>query len=418
VKSAKLGPLHRRGSTYYCFLPSSTAYGRGPERSLKTKDLSEAKLAYEKLLTAFRAGELANDREQLSLAEACTSYLRHREIRLRPGSFKSERSIVKRLSLFFTPAITLRQVAHLAQLRGYQSARSREGASPKSINNELQVMRRILQDANLWTGELQRLYRPLRVLASDLPTELSQTQALALHSTASRAAEDEAMPLIAVLAYHTGMRAGEIRQLRLGDIELTSHAHIRISRGNTKTDRGARWVPLDRTAIWCLQKLMRRAQMLGSHMARHYLLPRLVHMEAGKSVVSKYDPTAPCATWERAWRTLKKKCLLECRFHDLRHSYVSNAARAGVRVSVLQDIVGHMDARMTRWYTHVSQSDFSEATRLMELHQQSLQGAIAELSNGPVGRLQIVRSGREKDGVDAASDGSSGEGLGSAIEVG
>ncbi len=48
-------------------------------------------------------------------------------------------------------------------------------------------------------------------------------------------------------------------------------------------------------------------------------------------------------------------------FHSLRHTFVSMAARAGIRQSVVQAIVGHTNAAMTLHYTHTNEADLTAA---------------------------------------------------------
>lgn len=44
---------------------------------------------------------------------------------------------------------------------------------------------------------------------------------------------------------------------------------------------------------------------------------------------------------------------VEAGFHSLRHTFVSICARSGVQAGIVQDIVGHSSAAMTRHYTHI-----------------------------------------------------------------
>lgn len=48
-------------------------------------------------------------------------------------------------------------------------------------------------------------------------------------------------------------------------------------------------------------------------------------------------------------------------FHSLRHTFVSMAARAGIRQAVVQSIVGHTNTAMTMHYTHTNETDAKEA---------------------------------------------------------
>ena len=55
----------------------------------------------------------------------------------------------------------------------------------------------------------------------------------------------------AVLAYATGMRSREIKQLHIGPIRLDSaRPEVHVKRAATKSNKGARFVALDQMACW------------------------------------------------------------------------------------------------------------------------------------------------------------------------
>ncbi|HXY01486.1 MAG TPA: tyrosine-type recombinase/integrase [Terriglobales bacterium] len=55
------------------------------------------------------------------------------------------------------------------------------------------------------------------------------------------------------------------------------------------------------------------------------------------------------------WRQLRKQVGIEHRrFHDLRHTYITRAAEAGVPIAVAQAQVGHLSRAMTDHYTSLS----------------------------------------------------------------
>src|ERR1035441_2808228 len=78
-------------------------------------------------------------------------------------------------------------------------------------------------------------------------------------------------PYAAALAFATGMRSGEIKGLRLGDLHHESaHPFLYVRRATTKTDAGARRVVLDRIAVWAARKLVARAHLLGCRSPEDY----------------------------------------------------------------------------------------------------------------------------------------------------
>jgi integrase len=60
------------------------------------------------------------------------------------------------------------------------------------------------------------------------------------------------------------------------------------------------------------------------------------------------------------------KVFQNVRFHDLRHSFITLMGEQGVPLPVVQAMVGHMSARMVRYYTHISNRAAREAVELLD----------------------------------------------------
>jgi len=58
--------------------------------------------------------------------------------------------------------------------------------------------------------------------------------------------------------------------------------------------------------------------------------------------------------WDTAWRALRDAAgLQELRFHDLRHTVITELAEMGVADHVLESITGHLSRRMLEHYSHI-----------------------------------------------------------------
>ena len=125
----------------------------------------------------------------------------------------------------------------------------------------------------------------------------------------------------------------------------------------SKTDAGARHVELNRDATEAALRLLSRACSLGSQNPEHFLLPKHLSRikyspDAGKR---GYDPTQHQNCWRKAWASLTEKANLKgLRFHDLRHTFITHMIERGAPVALIQSLVGHVNARMVRHYTHVT----------------------------------------------------------------
>ena len=139
-------------------------------------------------------------------------------------------------------------------------------------------------------------------------------------------------------AYFTGMRRGEILNLTWGQVDL-KEGFIKLRAENTKTNEG-RLVPLN-----------------GGLMEMFKAMPRGLPM----TPVFTYQGHS-MAEMKRSFATACKQASIEgLTFHDLRHTFNTNAYRAGVPIPTIMKITGHKSIAMFRRYTTISLEDLKEA---------------------------------------------------------
>ena len=133
------------------------------------------------------------------------------------------------------------------------------------------------------------------------------------------------------------------------DIEklgLPSGGTEAFKRRSTKTDAGARMIPLNRDAVLALSELMDRLANLGADKPEHYLFPAC---ESGR-----IDPTRPMKGWRTAWRSLTRAAGLRgLRFHDLRHHAITELAELDLSDQTIMSIAGHVSREMLDHYSHI-----------------------------------------------------------------
>lgn len=109
-------------------------------------------------------------------------------------------------------------------------------------------------------------------------------------------------------------------------------------------------------ALKALARMMERSDALGFTSPDHYL------WFACKW--NKLDPTKPIRKWDTAWRAIRDKANLPgLRFHDLRHTAITELAEMGVPDSVLKSIAGHITQRMLEHYSHIRMNARMNAKR-------------------------------------------------------
>jgi integrase len=164
------------------------------------------------------------------------------------------------------------------------------------------------------------------------------------------------------------MRGGEVKRLRIGSVDVEARRVV-IRRAGANADSSARIIDLNRDGLEAVQRLLLRAKSLGASEPEHFLLPR--HLSRIKHGPEKgalgYDVTRPQIAWDSAWASLTKKAGLPgFRFHDLRHCFVTHMVERGIPLAVVQSMVGHISARMTRHYLHIASGVARRAVEILD----------------------------------------------------
>lgn len=157
----------------------------------------------------------------------------------------------------------------------------------------------------------------------------------ALRAACSSGRNDWLEPGI-LLAIETGMRRGEILNIRHSDVDTDAGL---LSIPETKTDI-PRTIPLSDRAVLILKPLLKAST--GSD-------GRLFPVSANAFRLA----------WERSKRRAGKTLpgIASLRFHDLRHEAVSRFFELGLNVPEVAAISGHKDPRMLFRYTHLRAED-------------------------------------------------------------
>jgi len=114
---------------------------------------------------------------------------------------------------------------------------------------------------------------------------------------------------------------------------------------HSKNETSKRPIPLNKAARDAVERMLKRADDLGHTDPTHYLWCASQHHQV--------DPTKPARKWDTAWRALRKAAGLPgFRFHDLRHTVVTDLLEAGEPEHVIEAITGHLSRRMLEHYSH------------------------------------------------------------------
>src|SRR5258708_7507402 len=358
--------LHRRPNTpsgiYYFYFRG--ADGLWKERSTGTRNYSIARDLRSAELAKIRKGEMPSELRDWTLETVAQVWLQQQKALVLPITFNGYRWILQPLLIRFGGK-KLKDISP-GGVRAYQAERALQ-CSHRTVNRELQTLITIMRFAGIGAtfSEIKSLPDP----PSGIGRALQAEEESRFWVTASSRPAWEAVSWLALLAANTGLRGGEIKRFRLRDVLLEKQI-ILVRRESTKTHAGERLIPLNAAASFAAERLVERAKSLGAQIPEHFLLPADIGKRTKESVVTSvgYDPNTHQKSWRTAWRSLTRAAGLRgLRFHDLRHSFITKLAEAGVPIQVTMSLAGHMSPAMSRHYTHISDSAVPRAVADMSV---------------------------------------------------
>ncbi|MBA3335408.1 MAG: site-specific integrase [Acidobacteria bacterium] len=150
---------------------------------------------------------------------------------------------------------------------------------------------------------------------------------------------------VAILMLETGMRCGEVYQLRSQDI-FVPQGFLKVVKGKTRSS-------------------VRRVHLSAA--AQTVLSSRIQKFD-GANLFPQNDRDG-----ERATRTLNRihletvrKLKIKFRLYDCRHTFATRALESGVDLLTLASILGHTNLKMVSRYAHPSEQHKADAIRRME----------------------------------------------------
>lgn len=232
------------------------------------------------------------------------------------------------------------------RIAAYQAVRKSEGASARTLNKELQVLRQILKRYKLWAN-LQGDVRFERESDHNVGKAITEEQETVLLTACGG---NLLLHTVVTLALNTALRKNEIRTLRWQQIDLMART---LAVGRTKTEGGSgRLIPLNSVAY---AAFLRWASRFPEAKPGHYLFPacEAAGIEREHPDRERIDPSRPIKSWRSAWRAALKRAGLQIRFHDLRHTCITKLSEGQASEQTLMSIAGHLSRKMLEHYSHI-----------------------------------------------------------------
>ena len=353
--------IYRRGEVYWYKFRFA---GREIRESAKTKLKTLAKKAEEKRRRELEEGynDLLDHRDARvqKLSVVAESYLNDYVLRHRSEQFA--RYAIGHL----TRHLGDRLVVDISDktVKTYQNTRLKEAAAPKTINEEVGFLLRLLGERGDAIRSKMRREKTLKLKSRPyVGKAYSQGQKGALLRAAqigyvssgakpTRRNPGTRSPFIRPalsLAFNTAMRHAEIRNLKWGRIDFEK-GYLTV--GRSKSDAGeGRTIPLNSDLFDALtDHACWYTKRFGSLDPECYVFPgRVGRPDKGKT--RPYDPTRPVTSLKTAWKNVKARVGVAGRLHDARHTLITELAENGEGDQTIMDIAGHVSKQMLARYS-------------------------------------------------------------------
>ncbi len=138
-----------------------------------------------------------------------------------------------------------------------------------------------------------------------------------------------------LISLHTGVRRGELFQLKWENVDL-ERKNLTVTGETSRKSGKTRHIPLNDNALAVLKQWKKQ---------RSAVSPYVFHDADG----------TPFEGVETSFRgVLSKGSITNFRWHDLRHTFASKLVMAGVDLNTVRELLGHSDYKMTLRYAHLA----------------------------------------------------------------
>jgi integrase len=327
--------------------------GRRVRESAKTTSKTVAKEAEKKrhreLEEGFNGLEDTRDERIKTVKELAKEYLEDYKLRHRSVTFAEYAlgNVTGHLGELMAVDVTDKTVKH------YQTVRLKEKAAPKTINEEVGFLLRLLGIGGDAIRARLRRQKTLKLAVRQQVGKAYAPEEKARLLEAAKAARSPAIYPALMLALNAGMRDSEIRGLQWGRVNL---AKAFLTVGESKTEAGeGRTIPLNSALLEAMVDFSKwytkRFGIIGKPWPK--------------------DPTRPVVTLKTSWKNVKTKAKVNGRWHDNRHTLITDLAESGAGDETIRDIAGHVSKQMLKHYSHIR----------MEAKRRALEAIVEKKAN-------------------------------------
>ncbi len=270
-------------------------------------------------------------------------YLKYCKTNKAKSTYKREIQAIKHLKISFGN-LSLAKIDNKC-IEDYKSIRIDQGLAPSSLNRELTVLSAILKKALEWNFIEKVPHITILKLPKRPPNFLSIEEVQRLLECSSAWLR----PIIIVLR-NTGMRIGEVLQLKFTDIDLENNVIIVKSQKTSNY----RIVPINYELSEMLEWL-----------SKYYVHPKSMQVSIRHADQKNYLICHPdgsrVTSIKNSFNKACSKAGIKATPHSVRHTFASHLVMNQVDLVSIKELLGHSSISTTMIYSHVS-NDYKKKT--------------------------------------------------------
>ncbi len=354
--------------TYIC------QYGRGKRETIGSADIltpTQARERVKQILADVLKGRDPQAEKKAKKTHTLESFITHEYAPWVEANHRREDAISIIKSNFF-PDFSKSKLDEITarDIEKWRSKKLRAGLKPATTNRQLNPLKAALQKAVIWEFIKENPLSSVKPLKVDsAPKERYLTEDEEVHLMVALDDREKSLrqgresgnqwrtergyallpsvdgfadhlkPMV-ILSMHTGVRRGELFNLKWTDIDFGQRTTLTV-RGEGSKSGQTRHIPLNQAAVDTLLQWQRQNDN-----------GQLVFHNNGKKFTNVNS----------AWRNvLQDAGISNLRWHDLRHTFASNLVMAGVDLNTVRELLGHKDIKTTLRYAHLAPKEKAAA---------------------------------------------------------
>jgi len=344
-------------------------YGRGKRLTIGRANLLTLAQARDEAKKRLASATLGNDpmeERKAARAHDLEAYLAETYEPWITAHYKTGKKQVQRIRSSFAHLLN-KKLAEITPwlIEKHRTRRLKAGIHPRSVNRDVESLRAALRRAADWgltpehplakvkplkvdtsarvrylsSAEEDRLREALDAREEDLRQKRDRGNAWRRERVYKEFPDHRALPFadrfkpLVILSLNTGLRRGELFNLRWSDIDL-ERTNLTVEGEGAKPTQ-TRHIPLNTEALKVLSDWKSQNHLDG------YVFPA--------------DKGGRLDNVNKSWYgVLRKTEIAGFRWHDLRHTFASNLVMAGQDLNIVRELLGHSDIKMTLRYAHLA----------------------------------------------------------------